>query len=117
LKVHSTVCPTYLNHFHSFSSPHGDIPMTVKAMKSGAVEFLTKPFRRQDLLNAIQQALQGDQLSRRQRNDTAELQERYKGLTGRERKVMPIFCAMAPVKAPRSWPKSSLSSKSKGMAA
>jgi FixJ family two-component response regulator len=62
--------------------------MTVKAMKSGAVEFLTKPFRPQDLLDAIQQALQRDQLSRRQRNDMAELQERYKGLTGRERKVM-----------------------------
>ena len=79
--------------------------MTVKAVKSGAVEFLTKPFRPQHLLDldAIQQALQRDQLSRRQRNDMAELQKRYKGR--RERKVMPIFCAMAPVKAPRSWPK------------
>lgn len=50
---------------------HGDIPMTVKAMKSGAVEFLTKPFRHQELLDAIQQALQRDQLSRRQRNEIA----------------------------------------------
>ena len=73
-----------------FISAHGDIPMTVKAMKSGAVEFLTKPFRHQELLDAIQQALQRDQLSRRRRNEIAELQERYKGLTARERKVMDL---------------------------
>jgi FixJ family two-component response regulator len=59
-----------------FITAHGDIPMTVKAMKSGAVEFLTKPFRHQELLDAIQQALQRDQLSRRHRNEIAELQER-----------------------------------------
>jgi FixJ family two-component response regulator len=73
-----------------FITAHGDIPMTVKAMKSGAVEFLTKPFRHQELLDAIQQALQRDQLSRRQRNEIAELQQRYKGLTARERKVMDL---------------------------
>jgi len=73
-----------------FITAHGDIPMTVKAMKSGAVEFLTKPFRHQELLDAIQQALQRDQLSRRQRNEMAKLQERYKGLTARERKVMEL---------------------------
>jgi FixJ family two-component response regulator len=73
-----------------FITAHGDIPMTVKAMKSGAVEFLTKPFRHQELLDAIQQALQRDQLSRRHRNEIAELQERYKGLTARERKVMDL---------------------------
>jgi FixJ family two-component response regulator len=73
-----------------FITGHGDIPMTVKAMKSGAVEFLTKPFRHQELLDAIQQALQRDQLSRRHRNEIAELQERYKGLTARERKVMDL---------------------------
>ena len=73
-----------------FITAHGDIPMTVKAMKSGAVEFLTKPFRHQELLDAIQQALQRDQLSRRRRNEIAELQERYKGLTARERKVMDL---------------------------
>jgi FixJ family two-component response regulator len=73
-----------------FITAHGDIPMTVKAMKSGAVEFLTKPFRPQELLDAIQQALQRDQLSRSQRNEMAELQERYKGLTARERKVMEL---------------------------
>ena len=68
-----------------FITAHGDIPMTVKAMKSGAFEFLTKPFRHQEFLDAIQQALQRDQLSRRQRNAMAELQERYRGLTARER--------------------------------
>jgi FixJ family two-component response regulator len=55
-----------------FLTAHGDIPMTVKAMKSGAVEFLTKAFRPQALLDAIQQALQRDPLSRRQRNDMAK---------------------------------------------
>jgi FixJ family two-component response regulator len=73
-----------------FITAHGDIPMTVKAMKSGAFEFLTKPFRHQEFLDAIQQALQRDQLSRRQRNAMAELQERYKSLTARERKVMDL---------------------------
>jgi FixJ family two-component response regulator len=73
-----------------FITAHGDIPMTVKAMKSGAFEFLTKPFRHQEFLDAIHQALQRDQLSRRQRNAMAELQERYKGLTARERKIMDL---------------------------
>jgi FixJ family two-component response regulator len=73
-----------------FITAHGDIPMTVKAMKSGAFEFLTKPFRHQEFLDAIQQALQRDQLSRRQRNAMAELQERYKELTARERRVMDL---------------------------
>jgi FixJ family two-component response regulator len=73
-----------------FITAHGDIPMTVKAMKSGAVEFLTKPFRHQELLDAIQQALQRDKIARRQRNEMAELQERHKGLTARERKVMDL---------------------------
>jgi FixJ family two-component response regulator len=73
-----------------FITAHGDIPMTVKAMKSGAVEFLTKPFRHQELLDAIQQALQRDQLSRQHRNEIAELQQRYEGLTARERKVMDL---------------------------
>jgi len=73
-----------------FITAHGDIPMSVKAMKSGAFEFLTKPFRPQEFLDAIQQALERDQRSRRQRNVMAELQERYKGLTVRERKVMDL---------------------------
>src|ERR1700688_3334102 len=71
-----------------FITGHGDIPMTVKAMKSGAVEFLTKPFRDQDLLDAIHQALERDRVGRQQRNDLAELRNRYESLTPREREVM-----------------------------
>jgi FixJ family two-component response regulator len=71
-----------------FITGHGDIPMTVEAMKSGAVEFLTKPFRDQDLVDAIQQALKRDEELRQQRAETAELQERYAKLTAREREVM-----------------------------
>jgi FixJ family two-component response regulator len=71
-----------------FITGHGDIPMTVKAMKSGAVEFLTKPFRDQDLLDAIHQALDRDRASRQQQTDTAELRECYASLTTREREVM-----------------------------
>lgn len=71
-----------------FITGHGDIPMTVKAMKSGAVEFLTKPFRDQDLLDAVQLALQRDQESRQLRNEFVDLQKRYETLTAREREVM-----------------------------
>jgi FixJ family two-component response regulator len=71
-----------------FITGHGDIPMTVKAMKSGAVEFLTKPFRDQDLLDAIHQALDRDRIARQQLGDIAELRKRYKLLTTREREVM-----------------------------
>src|SRR6202049_579480 len=71
-----------------FITGHGDIPMTVKAMKSGAVEFLTKPFLDQDLLDAIHQALDRDRVTRQQQSNLAELQSRYKGLTAREREVM-----------------------------
>ena len=71
-----------------FITAHGDIPMTVKAMKSGAVEFLTKPFRDQDLLDAIQQALKRDEVVRQQQTELAELKERYESLTAREREVM-----------------------------
>jgi FixJ family two-component response regulator len=71
-----------------FITGHGDIPMTVKAMKSGAVEFLTKPFRDQDLLDAIQQALDRDRVSRQLQIDTAELRKCYQSLTMREREVM-----------------------------
>lgn len=73
-----------------FITGHGDIPMTVKAMKSGAVEFLTKPFRDQDLLDAIHQALQRDRTGREQRAKIANLQERYDTLTTREREVMSL---------------------------
>jgi FixJ family two-component response regulator len=71
-----------------FITGHGDIPMTVKAMKSGAVEFLTKPFRDQDLLDAIYQALDRDRATRQQQNELAELRKRYESLTTREREVM-----------------------------
>jgi FixJ family two-component response regulator len=71
-----------------FITGHGDIPMTVKAMKSGAVEFLTKPFRDQDLLDAIQQALDRDRVTRQQQSETAQLQARCETLTAREREVM-----------------------------
>ncbi len=71
-----------------FVTGHGDIPMTVKAMKSGAVEFLTKPFRDRDLLGAIRQALDRDLATRQERIELAELQKRYETLTAREREVM-----------------------------
>jgi FixJ family two-component response regulator len=71
-----------------FITGHGDIPMTVKAMKTGAVEFLTKPFVDEDLLNAIQQAFDRDRITRNQQSELAELQKRYESLTARERQVM-----------------------------
>lgn len=73
-----------------FISGHGDIPMSVRAMKAGAVEFLTKPFRDQDLLDAIQQALERDRNAREQRAEIAELRSRYRLLTPREREVMAL---------------------------
>jgi FixJ family two-component response regulator len=71
-----------------FITGHGDIPMTVKAIKSGAVEFLTKPFDDEDLLNAIQQAFERDRLTRHQQGELNELRRRYDSLTARERQVM-----------------------------
>jgi FixJ family two-component response regulator len=71
-----------------FITGHGDIPMTVKAMKSGAVEFLTKPFLDRDLLDAIHQALSRDRVMRQHQRNLAELRERYEALTAREREVM-----------------------------
>jgi len=73
-----------------FITAHGDIPMSVSALKSGAVDFLTKPFRDQDLLDAIQQALQRDRAAREQLADINDLQERYRALTTREREVMAL---------------------------
>jgi len=71
-----------------FITGHGDIPMSVKAMKSGAVEFLTKPFQDQELLDAIRQALDRDRVTRQQRSNLAGLRKRYEGLTARKREVM-----------------------------
>ena len=76
-----------------FITGHGDIPMTVRAMKAGAVEFLTKPFRDQDLLDAIQQALERDRMTREQRAEMAELRARLDSLTPREREVMGLVVA------------------------
>jgi FixJ family two-component response regulator len=73
-----------------FITGHGDIPMTVRAMKSGAVEFLAKPFRNQDLLDAIHQALDRDRVARQQESALAELRKRYQSLTAREREVMSL---------------------------
>jgi len=73
-----------------FITGHGDIPMSVRAMKDGAVEFLTKPFRDQELLDAIHQALDSDRAAREQRAKAAELRRRYESLTPREREVMQL---------------------------
>jgi FixJ family two-component response regulator len=73
-----------------FITAHGDIPMSVRALKSGAVEFLTKPFRDQDLLDGIQQALERDRTARKQQTEIDELKERYQSLTSREREVMAL---------------------------
>jgi FixJ family two-component response regulator len=72
-----------------FITAHGDIPMTVRAMKAGAVEFLTKPFRDQDLLDAIQVALERDRTRRQREAEVAILRERLESLTPREREVLP----------------------------
>ena len=81
-----------------FITAHGDIPMSVRALKSGAVEFLTKPFRNQDLLDAIQQALQRDRAVREQQDQVHELHGRYLDLTAREREVMGLVVAGMPNK-------------------
>jgi FixJ family two-component response regulator len=73
-----------------FITGHGDIPMAVSAMKAGAVEFLTKPFRDQDLLDSIHQALARDRLRRAEQAEVAALRERYEALTRREREVMEL---------------------------
>ncbi|HEU4837026.1 MAG TPA: response regulator transcription factor, partial [Pyrinomonadaceae bacterium] len=73
-----------------FITGHGDIPMSVRAMKAGAIEFLTKPFRDQDLLDAIQQALERDRQMRSQQADSAELRTRYNSLTPRETEVFAL---------------------------
>ena len=81
-----------------FITGHGDIPMSVRAMKQGAVEFFTKPFRDQDLLDAIQVALERDGTRRQQEAKTAKLKQRLESLTPRERQVMPRVVAGLPNK-------------------
>jgi FixJ family two-component response regulator len=72
-----------------FITAHGDIPLSVRAMKAGAVEFLTKPFRGRSLLDAVRGAIERDRSTHQGRSETAELRERYEQLTPREREVMP----------------------------
>jgi FixJ family two-component response regulator len=81
-----------------FITGHGDIPMSVRAMKSGAVEFLTKPFHDQDLLDAIYQALDRDRATRQHEKELAELITRYESLTPRERDVMRLVVSGMPNK-------------------
>src|ERR1700751_3711034 len=73
-----------------FLTAHADVPMSVKAMKSGAVEFLTKPFRQQELLDAVQRSLTRDRIVRERQKDTVELRQRYNTLSVREREVMSL---------------------------
>jgi len=76
-----------------FITAHGDVPMTVRAMKAGAVEFLTKPFRSRTLLDAVLAAIERDRSAHRQRSETEDLRQRYEQLTPREREVMPLVAA------------------------
>jgi FixJ family two-component response regulator len=88
LEVQSKLIETGVSIPIIFVTSHADIPMAVKAMKSGAVEFLTKPFRDQDFIDAIQQALKRDREMKLQQHEVAGLKERYSTLTAREREVM-----------------------------
>jgi len=81
-----------------FISGHGDIPMSVQAMKAGAVEFLTKPLREQQLLDAVQAALELDRTRRLDDRVTGELRERYQSLTAREREVLALVITGLPNK-------------------
>lgn len=81
-----------------FVTAHGDIPMTVRAMKAGAVEFLTKPFRDQDLLDAVHVALERDRTRRQQEAELATLRKRLETLTPREREVLPLVVSGLPNK-------------------
>lgn len=74
-----------------FITGHGDIPMSVRAMKAGAIEFLPKPFRDEDLLDAIREGLERDQVAREQLGELAEIQDKYATLTSREREVIVLL--------------------------
>jgi FixJ family two-component response regulator len=76
-----------------FITGHGDIPMSVRAMKAGAVEFLTKPFRSRSLLDAVRAAIERDRSAHKARSETGELRQRYEQLTPREREVMALVVA------------------------
>jgi FixJ family two-component response regulator len=81
-----------------FITGHGDIPMSVRAMKAGAVEFLTKPWREQDLLDAINVAIEGDAARRQQEKEISALRDRLEWLTPREREVLPLVVSGFPNK-------------------
>jgi FixJ family two-component response regulator len=81
-----------------FLTAHGDIPMTVRAMKGGAAEFLTKPVKSRDLLAAIQTAIERDRVAHRERSESDVLRGRYESLTPRERLVLPLVVAGLPNK-------------------
>jgi FixJ family two-component response regulator len=76
-----------------FITAHGDVPTSVRAMKAGAAEFLIKPFRDEDLLEAIDQAIERDRLARQQKAQLTDLRSRYESLTPRERQVMDLVVA------------------------
>ena len=76
-----------------FMTGHGDIPMTVEAMKAGAVGFFAKPFRNQDLLDAVKEGINLDREARQRRGEVAELRKRYESLTPREREVLVLVAA------------------------
>jgi RNA polymerase sigma factor (sigma-70 family) len=81
-----------------FLTGHGDIPMSVRAMKAGAVEFLTKPFRDQDLLDAVRVALERDRVRREREKEVAMLQRRFNSLTSREQEVISMVVGGMPNK-------------------
>jgi FixJ family two-component response regulator len=76
-----------------FITGHGDIPMSVRAMKAGALEFLTKPFRSHNLLDAVRVAIERERSAHKERSETGELRQRYEQLTPREREVMALVAA------------------------
>jgi FixJ family two-component response regulator len=90
LEVQRTLAESSVQLPVIFISGHGDIPMSVRAMKSGAIEFLTKPLREQELLDAVQAGIERDRARRRQAKLVAELQERFNSLTSREREVFAL---------------------------
>jgi FixJ family two-component response regulator len=81
-----------------FITSHGDIPMAVRAMKAGAVNFFPKPFRDQDLLDSVQEALERDRARRHHEAEILELRERFESLTAREREVLPLVTSGLPSK-------------------
>jgi FixJ family two-component response regulator len=94
LAAHGITLPIiFITGYGDFITGYGDIPMSVRAMKAGALEFLTKPFQDQDLLDAIHQALERDRAARQHSREIAELRERFDALTSREKEVMRLVVA------------------------